>query len=171
MQLNWSYSKYARHTHTQHSHNHKCSHTCSHSLTHTCTHTLAHTAVQIIISIWLFCFPQNSFDAGNADLTVHDPHAIAGTLHYNIQYIQWTNIHLASSSLLYNTISFTTSIYTHTNLFSLHLLFSLSRCSQDVSAWVARSSSHEKVVLRMGKVSRVSGLVPRPGSVCYCVEM
>ena len=22
----------------------------------------------------------------------------------------------------------------------------------------------------MGKVSRVSGLVPRPGSVCYCVE-
>ena len=68
-------------------------HTHTHSRTHTHTHThmytLEHYTVAQIIVIFpcinlTVLFPQNSFDAGNADLTVHDPHAIAGTTYTTI---------------------------------------------------------------------------------------
>ena len=57
--------------------------------THTHMYTLEHYTVAQIIVIFpcinlTVLFPQNSFDAGNADLTVHDPHAIAGTTYTTI---------------------------------------------------------------------------------------
>ena len=161
------------HTHTlTHAHTHSYTHAHTHTHTHTLTHTQSYIHSGALycctnhrqlfhILIWTFFFPQNSFDAGNADLQVHDPHAIAGTTYTTIP---WTHIPLASSQ--HHFLHYKYLPYNHTNTSLSPCLLSLSRCSQDVSAWVARSSSHKKNVHRMGEGSRVSALVPR-GSLVH----
>ena len=151
-----------------------------HTLTLTYTQSLMLTRHSVIHTLWSTillhksssAFPYidliHSFflrihlsHAGNADLQVHDPHAIAGTTYTTIP---WTNIPLASSQ--HHFLHYKYLPYNHTNTSLSPCLLSLSRCSQDVSAWVARSSSHKKNVHRMGEGSRVSALVPR-GSLVH----
>ena len=147
-----------------------------HTRTHSHTLTLEHyTAKQIIVSfsmywsdhsfssefIWCWqCWSHSSWSSCNSRYY----------LHYNIQYLHGPTYLLLVVYCQHHFLHYKYLPYNHTNTSLSPCLLSLSRCSQDVSAWVARSSSHEKDVLRMGEGSRVSGLEPRPGSVCYCVE-